>query len=97
MKGNAPVLERIQAVIPEARLSLGLSRPQLAAMAGVAENTIDRIERGYGARPLTLTKIAIALTVAELFSDPASVVTVLHSRAMTGDVDRYSDLVGGAA
>lgn len=48
-------------VIAELRIKKGLSRERLAKVAGIAEQTINRVEEGCSLRPSTARKIQSAL------------------------------------
>lgn len=54
------------------RRDQALTQQELAERSGVSLNTINRLERGYPARPPTVRKLAEALgvTPADLMTEP---------------------------
>jgi transcriptional regulator with XRE-family HTH domain len=49
--------------LQELRINRGLSQRQLAELAGIANTSLGKIERGGGAHPATLKKLANVLGV----------------------------------
>lgn len=52
-------------ILEQLRIDRGLSPEQLGVMAGVSGRTVRRIEEGNGAWPVSLFKIAQALSTAD--------------------------------
>lgn len=61
---DKPLNHRIGYNVMRARRRRGFTIPMLADRAGVHKNTLDRVEKGYGATASTLFKLALALEVS---------------------------------
>lgn len=59
---------RIALAVPEQRRALGLSLNETAKLAGVSRGTVARIERGHTVNPMLVVKVAVVLTVVELYA-----------------------------
>jgi DNA-binding XRE family transcriptional regulator len=65
------LIPRIAFAVSEARASHGLSESQLAALAGVSRGTVHKLERTGRIRPDLAVRIAAAVTVCDLYAQPA--------------------------
>jgi transcriptional regulator with XRE-family HTH domain len=71
MQSTSPIIERLKLAIQEQRRELGLSRRELARLAGVSAATIAKAERGGNVNRRLLVQIGGALTTLELNAPPA--------------------------
>jgi transcriptional regulator with XRE-family HTH domain len=64
---------RLLASIPEQRRDLGLSLRELARLSGVSRPTIAKLEAGRPVDEALAMRLAVTLTVFELYSEPEPV------------------------
>ncbi len=62
---DTAILQVLGARVTRYRLNQGLTQGQLAAQAGVAKRTVERIESGRGAELLTFIKVLRVLNLVE--------------------------------
>lgn len=59
------ILEEIGARLARHRIEVGLTQAALAAKAGVAKRTLERLEGGHGTELVTLVRVLRALELAD--------------------------------
>jgi transcriptional regulator with XRE-family HTH domain len=82
---DAVVLEEIGARLKRKRVDAGLTQAQLAAQAGIAKRTVERLESGNGTDSRALVRVLRALKLVEnlegmLPDTPQSPVALLKTR-----------------
>jgi DNA-binding XRE family transcriptional regulator len=65
------LVHRIGLAVEEARTEHSLSKAGLARLAGVSSATVRRLEGGNNVRPDLAVRIALAMTVVDLYRLPA--------------------------
>jgi transcriptional regulator with XRE-family HTH domain len=106
MKKSNALVDRIATAVGEQRPDTGISMSELSRLSGVSRSTIRKLERGGRIDPALVVRLALTLTVLELYRPPAptldeemfdEVITAFERPKPLGDVDRNGDLIGGAA
>jgi transcriptional regulator with XRE-family HTH domain len=67
---HSSLIQRIGTAVEEARRDHLLSERELARLAGVSRSTVHRLERGGVVRADLAVRVAAAITVVDLYSEP---------------------------
>lgn len=72
MKGTTAALARMVAAVPEQRREFAVSIPDLARLAQVSGASISTLEKDGLVDPAHVVRIAVVLTLLELYSPPSN-------------------------